>query len=198
MRLLILILLFTLINITSAECQERNDSLLDLTILERVILDGDTFFVTSLDPVYVFPVHDFNWWQKRKYRRLIHNVKKVYPYAKLASEMLYELNQEMTQLETERQRKSFIKHMEDTIRAEYEEDLKKLTITQGKLLIKLIDRETGNTSYDLVKELRGSFSAFFWQTLARIFGSNLKSEYDPAGEDALIEEIVRKIELGMI
>ncbi|MFW6248621.1 MAG: DUF4294 domain-containing protein [Bacteroidota bacterium] len=185
-------------NFASAKGQEQRDSLLDATILERVILDGDTFFVTSLDPVYVFPTHDFNWWQKRKYRRLVHNVKKVYPYAKLAGEMLFELNQEMVQLETDRQRKSFIKQMEDTIRAEYEDDLKKLTITQGKILIKLIDRETGNTSYNLVKELRGSFSAFFWQALARLFGSNLKTNYDPAGEDALIEEIVKKIELGMI
>jgi hypothetical protein len=70
-------------------------------------------------------------------------------------------------------------------------------MNQGRILIKLIDRETGNTSYDLVKQLRGSFSAFMWQSLARLFGSNLKSEYDPTGEDRLIEVAIKQIEAGV-
>ena len=84
------------------------------------------------------------------------------------------------------------------LQSEFEGELKKLTIKQGIILVKLIDRETGNTSYELVKQLRGSFSAFLWQSLARLFGSNLKLEYDPYGEDKLIEEIVVMIEQGVI
>ena len=89
-----------------------------------------------------------------------------------------------------------MKQVEKELLDEYEDDLKKLTITQGRILIKLVDRETGATSYELVKELRGSFSAFFWQAFARIFGSTLKAEYDPYGEDRLIEEIVLLIDNG--
>lgn len=77
-------------------------------------------------------------------------------------------------------------------------ELKKLTITQGRILLKLIDRETGDTSYELLKELRGSISAVFWQTIARIFGSDLKSQYDPKGDDFLIERVVKLIETGQI
>ncbi len=175
------------------------DSLANLNILKREIIDGDTIYVTELKEVFVYPPLEFdNWWQDRKYKRLIKNLKIVYPYSVLASKMLKELNDEMLAMNSERERKEFTKNLEDSIRAEYEEELKKLTITQGRLLIKLIDRETGNTSYDLVKELRGTFSAVFWQTLARLFGSSLKTEYDPQGEDWLIEEIVLRIESGQI
>ena len=88
--------------------------------------------------------------------------------------------------------------MEADLKAEFEGELKKLTIKQGIILVKLIDRETGATSYDLIKSLRGSFSAFIWQSMARLFGSNLKLEYDPYGEDYMIEEIVQQLESGQI
>lgn len=91
-----------------------------------------------------------------------------------------------------------MKQVEQELLVEFEDDLKQLTITQGRILIKLVDRETGSTSYELVKELRGTFSAFFWQTLARLFGSNLKSVYDPYGEDRLIEEIIFLIDRGQL
>jgi hypothetical protein len=84
------------------------------------------------------------------------------------------------------------------VKNRFEGELTKLTITQGRILIKLIDRETQHTSYDLVKDLRGSFEAVFWQTLARLFGSNLKSTYDANGEDQMIEEIIMLIDYGMI
>ena len=85
---------------------------------------------------------------------------------------------------------------ENEIKEEYGDELKKLTFSQGKILLLLIDRETGDTSYELVKDLRGSFSAFFYQTFARIFGFNLKIQYDPNGKHRMIEEIVRLIEKG--
>ena len=104
----------------------------------------------------------------------------------------------MLTLNTERERRQYINQVEKEILDEYEGDLKKLTITQGRILLKLIDREIGETSYDLLKELKGTFSAFFWQTLARIFGHNLKSEFDPEGEDKLLNEIVILIENGQL
>jgi hypothetical protein len=98
----------------------------------------------------------------------------------------------------ERQKKRFIKETERELKDQFEQELKKLTMTQGRILIKLIDRETGSSSYSLVKELRGSLQAFFWQGLARLFGSNLKTEYDAEGQDQMIEQIVRQIETGQL
>lgn len=112
--------------------------------------------------------------------------------------MLQDFDDTLRTIESKVKRKKYIKKVEKQLMAEFEGELKKLTIKQGIILIKLIDRETGNTSYDLVKELRGSFSAFLWQSLARLFGSNLKLQYDPNGRDAMIEEIVQLIENGQI
>ena len=92
----------------------------------------------------------------------------------------------------------YIKTIEKQLMDEFGKELKKLTITQGRILLKLIDRETGNTSYELLKELRGTVSAVFWQTIARLFGSDLKSQYDPQDDDFLVERVVRLIETGQI
>ena len=164
-RILLNIIILLIIGSYSGFSQDKvlKDSLANLNILKREIIDGDTIFVTELKEVYVYPPLEFdNWWKERKYRRLVRNLKIVYPYSVLASNMLEELNSEILAMNTERERKEFIKTLEDSIRAEYEEELKKLTITQGRLLIKLIDRETGNTSYDLVKELRGTCQALWF------------------------------------
>ncbi len=164
------------------------------------IVDGDTIIITSLKEVTIgnsSPQFD-NRWEEKKYWKLVYNLKKVYPYAKLARTKFEEMNQHFLTLKSEREKKEYAKKVENEIREQFEEQLKSLTITQGRLLIKLIYRETGNTSYELVKELRGSMSAVFWQTLARIFGSNLKTKYDPVGEDQIIESILVSIESGLI
>jgi hypothetical protein len=101
-------------------------------------------------------------------------------------------------LTTDKERKQYINEVEKQILDEYEEELKKLTITQGRILLKLIDREIGETSYEILKDLKGTFTAVFWQTLARIFGHNLKSEFDPQGEDKLLNEIMIQIENGLL
>jgi hypothetical protein len=100
--------------------------------------------------------------------------------------------------QSDKERRQLMKRAEDELKAEFEDDLKKLTFKQGLILIKLVDRETGNTSYELVQELRGKFTAFFWQAFARLFGYNLKVEYDPLGDDKEIEDIVVMIENGQI
>ena len=91
-----------------------------------------------------------------------------------------------------------MKQAEDELKEEYGEDLKKLTFSQGKILIKLVSRETGNSSYELVQDFRGRFVAFWWQAFAKIFGHNLKMDYDPEGEDREIELIVLMIENGQL
>ena len=96
----------------------------------------------------------------------------------------------------EKTKKAYLKIVEKELRAEFEEPLKNLTTTQGEILLKLIDRETGETSYELVKQMRGSFQAFMWQSLARLFGSNMKTKYDPTGDDIMIERAIKLVEAG--
>jgi hypothetical protein len=163
------------------------------------IENGDTIFLSKIDAVYIIPEKHFKSKREyRRYTRLIRNVKKVYPYAKLAKKKLDEFNTGYITLKTDTQKKAYAKKFEKEIKEEFEDELKELTISQGRILIRLIDRETGNTSYELLKEFRGSLSAIFWQTLARIFGSNLKWEFDAVDQDKAIEEIIVLIELGII
>jgi hypothetical protein len=163
------------------------------------VIDGDTVVVATLKEVVIGEAPKFaNKFEEKQYWKLIYNLKKVYPYARMAREKLDEMNAHFLTLKNEREKKKYAKQVEDQIRAEFEDQLKSLTITQGKLLVKLICRETGNTSYALVKEFRGGLSAMFWQTLARLFGNNLKTKYDPTGEDRLMEEIVVAIESGVL
>lgn len=131
-----------------------------------------------------------------RYQRLVYNLKKVYPYAQVVRARLGAINEELEKIPDERDRKKYLRKVEKDVFGEYEDDVRDMTITQGKLLIKLIDRETLNTSYDLIRQYRGTFSAAFWQSIARIFGTNLKEEYDPYGEDAIIEIILHEIETG--
>jgi hypothetical protein len=133
----------------------------------------------------------------RQYRKLKYNVLKVYPYAKWAAAKFNEINHNSLNLKP-RDRRKYIKEEEKKAKAQFEKELRNLTYSQGKILIKLVDRETGKTSYELVKELRGSFNAFLWQSLARLFTANLKASYDSLGEDRMIEQIVRGIERGEI
>lgn len=168
-------------------------------MLKTTVINGDTLLVTEIPEVNIYPGYMYkNRWDYWRYQRLVRNVKAAYPYAKMAGAKLYELDQELTKIHNEKKRKELIKETEKKIRSEFEEEVKGLTITQGRILIKLIDRETGNTTYHILQNVKGNFSAIFWQAIARIFGSNLKSEYDPYGEDELIEMIIMLIEAGQI
>jgi hypothetical protein len=178
---------------------DTQPDLSDVYVARAIVIDGDTLWVANLDEVYIFPTRKFtSRKERRRYTRLIHNIKRVYPWAKLVGETLAEVEEHIGTLETEKEQKAYIKEVEKELLGNYKEDLKKLTVTQGRILIKLVDRETGDTSYELVKEMRGNISAAFWQALARLFGSNLKSEYDAKGEDRLIEEIIVLIENGQL
>lgn len=169
-----------------------------VVVFARVI-DGDTVPIIPLEEVNIYSFRIIkNKREARKLSKLIRNVKRVYPYAKIAGIKLMQYNDTLMLAETTRERRKIMKMVEDEIKEDYGNELKRLTISQGKILIKLIDRETGDTSYELVQELRGKLMAFFWQTFARIFGYNLKAEYDPEGEDRIIETIIKMIENGQI
>ncbi len=131
-----------------------------------------------------------------RYQRMVTNLKKVYPYAMVVRSKLEAINEELINIPEDRDRKKYIRQTEKNLFGEYEDDIRDMTITQGRLLIKLIDRETQNTSFELIRYYRGSLSAAFWQGIARIFGTNLKEEYDPYGDDAIMEIIVQAIESG--
>ena len=138
--------------------------------------------------------------ETRQGRRLVYNVRKVYPYAKIAGELLQTYDTLLAHVSNPSERSNLMRMAEDDLTEQYTEELKKLTFSQGLILIRLIDRETGNTSYKVVQELRGKFRAFFYQGFARLWGYDLKSEYDPHNnpEDDQIETIVTLLERGQI
>lgn len=162
-----------------------------------IVVGNDTIACLTLPAITIEAKMSFA--TKRKYEqwtRLKHNVKKAYPYAIVASARLKEYERILEKMPNEDMRKAYMAVAEKQLQKEFGEELKNLTLSQGRILIKLIDRETGNTSYQLVKQLRGSFSAFMWQSLASLFGSSLKEEYDPKGEDKMIELAIKQIEAG--
>lgn len=169
-------------------------------ILSRArVIDGDTVPYATIPEVRIYARRRFKSKREQtRYSRMVWNVKRVLPYARIAAERLTAIEDSLQKITDERQRKAFIKSSEEALFAEFEKPLRKLTITQGKILIKLIDRETGDTSFQLIRTLKGRFSAFMWQSVARIFGSNLKMEYDPEGKDKQIETIVLMIDDGKL
>jgi hypothetical protein len=136
---------------------------------------------------------------QKRYDKLVYHIKKVYPYAKKAAQVLKEEEAYMAGFDKS-ERKAHMKKVEKRIEREFGGELKSLTFTQGRILLKLIDRETGYTSYELVDELRGSFRAWFYDGIASLFNYDLKSEFDTHNnlEDRYIDEVVRLIEAGQI
>lgn len=170
--------------------------------LKYEVINGDTMPVYNLPtivvggPDYTKPPVFKSKKQAQKYNRLQAYIKKVYPYAKLASQKLRECEEEIKR--DPDSRKKAMRKVEKALRKKYGNALKKLTVSQGKLLLLLIDRETGFTTFELVKELRGSFNASVYQGFAVLFGHSLKLNYEPRGKHWMMEDIVQKIELGII
>lgn len=170
-----------------------------LNIFPVTTIDGETIPLLTLEEVEVFAHPKFTKKRyARRYSRLVKNVKKVYPYAIFIKGELDQINDHLMILEDDKEKKKYLKQVQKDIVGEFESDVRKMTFTQGKILIKLIDRETGETSYEWLKEMRGNLFAGFWQTVARIFGNDLKAEFDATGEDRKIEQIVRMIDAGLI
>ncbi|MDO9184869.1 MAG: DUF4294 domain-containing protein [Bacteroidia bacterium] len=166
-------------------------------VVHATVYNGETIPYVTLTPLVCYVPRVFkNRKEAAKWDRLKYNVKKVYPYAILASAKLKEYDKLLAKIPNENERKKYMKLAEKQLKDEFGNELKKLTMTQGRILIKLVDRETGKTTYDIVKDMRGSFSAFMWQGVAVLFSSNLKDDYDAKGEDKAIEEAIKLIEGG--
>lgn len=199
MKSFLISLLISFVLFSKYSCAQKNSAKDTFIVTRTVIVDGDTIPNVSIEEVVIFPRLVFkNKYRERRYSKLVRDVKRAYPYAIYAKKKLNEMESEFQSLKTEKERNKYVKTIEKQLMDEFGNELKHLTITQGRILLKLIDRETGDTSYELLKELRGTVSAVFWQTIARIFGSDLKSQYNPKGDDVLIERVVRLIETGQI
>jgi len=160
---------------------------------------NDTLKVMVLNDIYVYPPQAFkNPAEEERYRKLIRDVKKTLPYAKMIYGTLIETYEYIMTLPTEKEREAHLKRMEKDLYDEYMPELKKMTLSQGKLLIKLVDRECNQSSFDLLKAFLGPFRAGFWNIFAGMFGASLKSNWDPNGKDAAAERIVELVEMGVL
>jgi hypothetical protein len=165
-------------------------------LYRALIIGQDTVPLVSLPPVNAVAKRTFpNKRAQRRHDKLVYHVKKVLPYAKLAGERMRKVEAELATM-TPKQRKQRLRELEKEIKRDYEGDLKKLTFTQGRILIKLLDRETDMVSYDIIKHFRGGFTAWFFQGIAKMFSYDLRDEYDPERDDRLIESIVQQVERG--
>jgi hypothetical protein len=170
----------------------------EMHVVHGAVVDGDTIPVIQLREVIIINWKSLSRSEERKLTRLMKNVKIVYPYARLAGIKLEEYKDTLLQAPDDRARRKIMKQVEDELDAQYGKELRELTVSQGKILLKLVDRETGESTYDLVADMRGEFRAVFYQTFARFFGLNMKMRYDPEGEDRDIENIVKMIENGQL
>jgi hypothetical protein len=183
----------------AADAHLRNVALARAVVDER----GDTIPHIKLRPVYCFAKPRFKSARQQRryyaeYARMIYNLKKVYPYAQIAKQKLQEMDAEFAKIENKKEKKAYINHVEKEMFKEFEKPLKKLTISQGRMLIKLVDRETGRTGYQIVKELKGGISAFFWQSIAQLFGSSLKAKFDANEQDKMLNELIILYENGQL
>ena len=188
MRLLLVIALLSIFSASSI-AQDK------LLVAPFTIVNGDIFFITDVAEVKVLAFK--NKEEKKKYNILKRRVLKVYPYAISANEKLMNIQVGLDSIRKRRHKKRYTKEVAKWVKEEYADRLKNLTMSEGKILVKLIYRETQTTSYKIVKSYRGRFNAFFWQTMAKFWDNNLKTEYDPVNnrEDMLIEHILIQAEL---
>lgn len=166
----------------------------DTLLVPYIVYEGDTMTYRELEMVYVFgAMTEAQKEAYRKWTRLRNAVYVTYPYAKKAGYIINDVNARLNGIRDENQRKKYLSSREKELKKEFTAPLTSLSVYQGKVLMKLINRETNNTCYELVKEYRGGFSARFWQTIAWFFGGSLKQLYDPKGEDAEMEAIVQEV-----
>lgn len=198
----LILLLFVVLTGSVVFGQAKSDTTQGIKMPAK-IENGDTVVLANLDEITIpteaapQPVFESKR-EQRRYNRLVYNIKKVYPYAKEARLKYVEMIEHLKTLNTDKEKNAYTKQLENEILGKYEAQIKDMTRTQGILLNKLIYREINKTSYDLLKEFRGRIPTFFYQTLARLFGINLKIKYDPTGEDKPIEEILLAIDAGLI
>lgn len=181
------------------EVDMDNPTMMPTAKVAKAVVDGDSVLFMELSKVYVYPTIELkNDKQRKAYNRLVYNVKKVLPIAKEANKIIIETYEYLQTLPDKRSRDNHMKLVEKDIYEKYKPRMKKLTYSQGKLLIKLVNRECNSTSYELVNAFMGPIRAGFWQAFAWAFGASLKKEYDPEGTDRLTERVVLMVEAGQL
>jgi hypothetical protein len=191
-----LALIFLLAISAAFGCDAQSFSLYEAIPLD----DGDTLYVApSLPPAYCYPPLRFrNRKAEKFYWRTVRDVKKCLPYAKVVGKTLNQADVDLARLKTEKERKAYLDKLEKEIKRKYEPVLWDMSYSQGKMLIKLINRETNFTSYELLRVYRGKVNAMFWQGVARIFRANLKDEYDGSDKDRITERVINLVEAGQL
>ena len=165
----------------------------------RTVVDGDSIQYMEMSNVYVYPEPTFkNRRQQQAYLRLVKNVKKTLPLAKEVRQMLIETAEYLETLPTKKEKEEHMKRVEAAIVKEYKPKMKKLTFSQGKLLIKLVDRECNSTAYEAMQAFIGPVRSGMWQAFAWMFGASLKKGYDADGVDRLTERVVLMVEAGQL
>ncbi len=155
---------------------------------------GDTITVVNVNRVYCFSKP----MDMSRHRKLVRDFRKVYPLSLVAKETMAGFEEQLLALPTRKAQREFSRRTEKSLVSQYTPTLKRMTVSQGKILVRLIDRETEMTSYQIVKEFRGGFVAGFWQGIARLFGHNLKDEYDAADRDRMIEQCILMYNAGLL
>lgn len=168
-------------------------------VVEACIDKGDTIPYVKLRTVYVYaPLRFKNKREQIRYNKLVRDVKKTLPIAKMINKTIIETYEYLETLPNKKERNKHIKRVEKGLKEQYTPIMKKLTFSQGKLLIRLIDRECNQSSYELVKAFMGPFKAGFYQTFAALFGASLKKEYDPEKQDRITERVITLVENGQL
>jgi len=188
-----LVLIFLFFGQGSGWAQQKTAT--DTVLLGAVVENGDTIAMIFLPDAEVKDKLPVRWVKRQnEMNRLRYNIYKVYPYAVIAAGILKDADVVLASLPDRRSRKEFIKSKERELKAKFKNDLENLTITQGQVLVKLINRQTGKNCYSILREMKGGFNAVIYQSIALLFSNNLKKEYDPAGRDQEMEAIVRELE----
>lgn len=187
--------------ITSEENEETTDSPVFVPMVKvgKALVDNDSIQYVELNTLYVYPKLTFkDEKQRQAYNRLVANIKKVLPIAKEVNSIIVETYEYLQTLPDKKSKDEHMKRVEKGIRKEYTPRMKKLTYSQGKLLIKLVYRECNSSSYQLIQAFLGPIRAGFYQAFASLFGASLTKKYDPEGVDRYTERIVRQVEAGQI
>lgn len=199
----IMVLLLFLFSVKEARAQQviTKPSQMEkpLVLAPMCVYEGDTIPYFTLPTVHIFkPIYFKNNRERQKYTKLVRDVKKVLPLSKEIRRAVLETYEVLQTLPTEKARNAHIKAVEKSVKKQYTPIMKKLTFSQGKLLIKLVDRQTNSTGYELVKAFMGPLKAGFYQAFAALFGASLKKEYDATGDDAMVERVIILVENGQI
>ena len=170
-----------------------------LDSLQLQVRGTDTFYLARMHDVYVYPKMVFkNKRQERFYWKTVRDVKKTLPYAKLLTKEMEYADKQLAQIPDKRERKRWWKQYEKQLFKKYESDFRGMTASQGQMLMKLMDRESDRTSYEIIQHYRGTFSANFWQFVAKLFKNDLKEGYDAADKDRIVERVITLVEAGQL